>query len=295
MSGLMVFIAVFLVVLVFNNLKNNLNLKPNQASINSPMERDTDWDNDGLLNREESYWNTDPNNPDTDGDGYLDGEEVASDHDPLIPAPNDNLYGINLTEKFSGLALAGSIEGSLKLDSPSFESSLNLLVDSIINDAERSFKNDIDESDLLVLGESRGEQETYINELSKIFEKFITEYFGQLDDLNNGLIEKFDGEETTNYYQTKSEQYKNIINNGLSVAVPANWLDRHIGFLKLMAEIEKINDSLAFSQEDPVRAAVGLSRLLNFVEIIPDVAETWVNKINKEGLDTRSTIFKNDN
>jgi outer membrane protein OmpA-like peptidoglycan-associated protein len=35
-----------------------------------------DDDDDGLTNREEAYWGTSPNNPDTDGDGLKDGEEV---------------------------------------------------------------------------------------------------------------------------------------------------------------------------------------------------------------------------
>ncbi len=35
-----------------------------------------DEDNDGITNREETYWGTNPSNPDTDGDGLKDGEEV---------------------------------------------------------------------------------------------------------------------------------------------------------------------------------------------------------------------------
>jgi len=37
-----------------------------------------DSDNDGLTNLEETWWATDPNNPDTDGDTHKDGAEVAS-------------------------------------------------------------------------------------------------------------------------------------------------------------------------------------------------------------------------
>jgi hypothetical protein len=42
-----------------------------------------DTDQDGLVNRDEAAWGTDPENPDTDGDGLLDGFEVAYGFDPL--------------------------------------------------------------------------------------------------------------------------------------------------------------------------------------------------------------------
>lgn len=44
-----------------------------------------DSDRDGLSDREEALWGTDPNDPDTDGDGVIDGIEVALGTDPLDP------------------------------------------------------------------------------------------------------------------------------------------------------------------------------------------------------------------
>lgn len=41
-----------------------------------------DSDGDGLTNRSEYEWGTDPNNPDTDGDGVSDGEEAAAGSSP---------------------------------------------------------------------------------------------------------------------------------------------------------------------------------------------------------------------
>ena len=41
-----------------------------------------DTDGDGLLDREEEIYGSDPDNPDTDGDGYSDGEEVVNGYDP---------------------------------------------------------------------------------------------------------------------------------------------------------------------------------------------------------------------
>ncbi|MEM4246717.1 MAG: hypothetical protein QXF14_00115 [Candidatus Woesearchaeota archaeon] len=44
---------------------------------------DADPDNDGLTNREEYRYNTDPNNPDSDYDGWTDKEEVEAGTNPL--------------------------------------------------------------------------------------------------------------------------------------------------------------------------------------------------------------------
>ena len=41
-----------------------------------------DSDGDGLTNREEADWGTDPNDPDSDGDKWEDGEEVNKHTDP---------------------------------------------------------------------------------------------------------------------------------------------------------------------------------------------------------------------
>ena len=44
-----------------------------------------DGDEDGLLNLDEAWWQTEPDNPDTDGDGLSDGEEVERGTDPADP------------------------------------------------------------------------------------------------------------------------------------------------------------------------------------------------------------------
>jgi outer membrane protein OmpA-like peptidoglycan-associated protein/outer membrane protein W len=66
---------------------------------------DDDNDNDGLSNREEKIYHTNPNNADTDGDGLSDGEEVNryktdprkvdSDGDGLTDGDEVRIYGTN--------------------------------------------------------------------------------------------------------------------------------------------------------------------------------------------------------
>lgn len=48
----------------------------------NPEDAGADSDDDGLTNRSEAAWATDPADPDSDGDGIPDGEEVAGDSSP---------------------------------------------------------------------------------------------------------------------------------------------------------------------------------------------------------------------
>lgn len=60
-----------------------------------------DSDNDGLMNWEETLWNTDSNKPDSDGDGTSDGEEVKQNRSPLKAGPNDKLATVTDATKTS--------------------------------------------------------------------------------------------------------------------------------------------------------------------------------------------------
>ena len=75
--GFLGLVALFSVFNFFNSFGNSSStfLKPLTGSVLEAVDQDDD--KDGLANREESYWNTDFQNPDTDGDGFKDGEEVT--------------------------------------------------------------------------------------------------------------------------------------------------------------------------------------------------------------------------
>src|SRR3989344_7699510 len=167
-------VAVFLVYLGLKNLKVNLDLKPNQANVNAPLESDADWDNDGLPNREESYWNTDPNNPDTDGDGYLDGEEVASSHDPLKPGPDDKIKPpdfVNITDKVSTLMAAGFYAGDLSssADPEVYNKALaDISAEALIDGEQTLNSNNIPSVEITFSSDSKRAQEEYLKNLGTI-------------------------------------------------------------------------------------------------------------------------------
>jgi len=54
--------------------------------VDAPSDIGLDTDQDGLCDRTEPSYHTDPLNPDSDGDGYPDGTEVIDGDDPSLPS-----------------------------------------------------------------------------------------------------------------------------------------------------------------------------------------------------------------
>ena len=293
----MVFVAIFLVYFGFKNLKAELNLKPSQANINTPIENDADWDDDGLNNREESYWSTDSNNPDSDGDGYLDGEEVASGHDPLIPGPDDLLpTNDNLTMKMSQLALSGLVEGSLKPDSPNYEQSLSDLADVIAEDAITSFEADLSKTEIRIIDSDKFSQQNYIEEFSRTHEKLLKTFVEQMlaleENLNNigaygmaygGVAKSFSG---------SASRYQEIYGELLKIGVPKNWESSHLGVIKLVGELSQASQAVVSGANDPIKAVAGLNKIVQLWEILPEITESCSKKIQLNELRPDQTIFK---
>ncbi len=83
--------------------------EPPLATTSTSEESYTDTDGDGLPDRFEAMYQTDPNNPDTDGDGTRDFAEITSGKDPAVagiqdeskPATGDAVTSpTNYTEKY---------------------------------------------------------------------------------------------------------------------------------------------------------------------------------------------------
>lgn len=296
MSGLMALVAVFLVFVASKYLKIELPNVGRQQS-NLSFELDNDWDNDGLTNREESYWDADPNNPDTDGDGYLDGEEVASGHDPLIPSPDDVLStDDNLTMKMSQLALAGLVEGSLKSGSPNYERSLNDLTTIIAEDAFNSFEVDLSKIDLKVVSSDKFSQQKYVEELSPVFEELFMAFIEQMSELENNLnnIGAFGMAHggVSKSFKGASSRYDKMFDDLVKTSVPTVWRSNHLGILKLVWELSQASKSVVSGANDPIKATVGLNRIVQLWDVFPEVTEAYSKKIKLLGLSPETTIFQ---
>ncbi len=77
--------------------------------VNNPNLGEEDPDSDGLTNRKEFSFSTDPLNPDTDGDGATDGDEIDAGTNPLDPNdyPPSSVKGILIGLLVLGILGAG--------------------------------------------------------------------------------------------------------------------------------------------------------------------------------------------
>jgi len=295
--GFLALMALFSVYSFLNSFGPSSSVTKTANILKNSMsfEVDSDTDKDGLKNRDESYWNTDFQNPDTDGDGYLDGEEVASGHDPLIPGPNDLLNNGNLTDKLSKLTLSGLYEGSLRPDSPNYEKSLNDLTLAVIDDAIKSLNPEISTDQLQVISSSKENQTRYIKEISPILDGLLSTYLFEvrmisknINTVNNyNLVDEY-----TKIFKTQSQKYDEYYQSGLRITPPKNWGTNHAGLLKLLRDLTETNLAISNNKTDPVRAMVAMDRLVGFFDIIPKLIESYSEKIKSQEINTASTFFE---
>lgn len=281
----MAFIAVFLVVFVVlffkNNLKNtDASLFQSASGLEAP---DEDWDNDGLTNKEEAYWGTDPYTADSDGDGYKDGEEVASGHDPLVPGPDDLIYSGNITKEVSDLTLAGFYAGSLTMDSPDFDQSLNSIADAAVETARDELLGTIDKTRIKTTGISKSSQEKYLEETVMLLSDLL-KALGQGNDLaylTGGIGSVND------YYTPKIQKLTELTDRAYAIQIPNNWTAEHFTLIKTIDGLNSTLQSFGKPDTDPIKAMVAGQMVSEHINVLAEVVEKVVekaatNKLNLE-------------
>lgn len=249
----------------------------------NPDDKNKDSDNDGLMDWQETTWQTDPCKPDTDGDGYLDGEEVASGYNPTIAAPNDELSDRdpakprsvphNLTQ-----ALAGSLRekitdqgmGSISdaLDPSSISTSnriVNTAIQQVISQAmeEFSLPHISDEEIIISADNSQTAIQFYAGKIVEAIEQWEAKssidqgnLFESESELFYYAIENKDFTEIDKYirfYQGATEELKQI-------PVPTDLKDIHkeqIGIFWVTANIFRAIKQI---DQDPLRTNLALEQ-----------------------------------
>jgi len=279
--------AVFSVIAfsdVFNVARSTIS-EPSKYVLTNP---DKDIDHDGLLNVDESYWNTDFKNPDTDGDGFLDGEEVASRHDPTMPGPDDSLENINVTDKLANLAVGGIMNGSLKPSNPAFQKTMDTLALSIVDDSIASLEPDRNISKIKTIDSTTENQRIYIKDVQVVWEMFLKTLMTEAKEIgtvmelmNNGGMAnpKF-----IEYFIIKTGEFNFISRKWVEISVPKNWLAEHDNFLNPILQMVKINKALAEGKDDPIKAGIGINLLINLVDEIPVIFQPFIDKIQSENI-----------
>lgn len=249
-----------------------------------------DPDHDGLNNREESYWNTDPNNPDSDGDKFLDGEEVASGHHPLKPGPDDLLVNNNVTKKISELAIGGLVDGSLKPSNPNYSRSVNLVVDEILYQSQ--INSSLTLPPLNTVENSPENIKKYGSEVLPFLEAIsirdLDKFFDLLEtmgdfDLSNpaSLIENQKlRSKTVDATNQEILALHNQIKRLQAMSVPRKFTDAHLNLIIYFESIRKNYTLFQKVEDDPVQSLVALNTLVNlFISRLPEVVNEFVGSI----------------
>ncbi len=287
--GFLALVALFSVFTFFNSFRNSSStfLKPLTGSILEAIDQDAD--HDGLTNREESYWNTDFQNPDTDGDGFLDGEEVASGHNPTKLGPNDALIDAkNLTEKSSTLLVAGLAEGSLKVSSNKFDKSVDSVVDdlfyqSVVNQ-QKTTLSDLVDNQIITTGSDKTSVQEYLQSMNPMLGSFWVEdlkgfvsvlnIFQELDKTQDYNNPKF-----VNAIDNEVTKLQNQIKQLVAVQTPSNWVNTHNQLLAEMQDMAKNYLLFKNLSGDPMQGIISYVTLSReFTENLPVLLNNYVLK-----------------
>lgn len=278
--GLTALVSVFA---FFNSFRNSSStfLKPLTGSFLEAVDQDTD--KDGLSNKEESYWNTDFQNPDTDGDGFLDGEEVVSGHDPLKPSPDDVLGPPNLTDKIQTLVVGGLYSEDLKPNNQQFESSINGLSAVIVDDFYRSLP--LQNPPIILTGNSKENQETYLKNAGQVLKQAL---MGPHTDIGLG--------QSADQYIVFLIESKNNLKNAYErlsqMPVPKGWQEIHYALLEIINRSILDYEYIGSYQTDPYRAYVALSDIKKLDGDTKILLKQVNSNINKNHLVLDDNFYK---
>lgn len=257
---LLVLIALFSVFSFFNSLgdKTLPSLMGNLGdSLLPPVEEDAD--HDGLKNTEESYWNTDFQNPDTDGDGFLDGEETISGHDPLKPGPDDILSSGNITESLADLITAGVYTQDLKpgIDDNKYDRAVSDLSFYILDNFYKA--QIIPDVSPVLISNSTGNQKKYLESVAIIIKDNLLD-FPQKINLNQSI------EQQSEFFINKGQQYKKSYDDLSKMPVPKDWESIHKVILNILSRLA-VNYAFIGSYDiDPLKSVLAMDEIQKNIE-----------------------------
>ncbi len=286
--GFLGLIALFSVYSIFNSLSGRsapIAMIGAQTLLPAP---DTDADHDGLTNKEESYWNTDFQNPDTDGDGYLDGEEVSSNHDPLKPGPNDLLgKSKNLTASVTNLIIGGLYTKDLKpgADNKKYDKAVSDLSLSVIDNFYSAQTNPKNIS-LSLTDNSPENQKNYLNAMAKVIKENLLDFPEKLNTSKN-----LSGQ--TQFFLNKSSQYKKSYDDLSKTSVPKSWEFIHKAVLNILNRLEQNYISIGSYGSDPVKSFLSLNDVQqNIQPAIRTLLQEVQLKIKENNLSPNNDVYE---
>lgn len=232
-----------------------------------------DSDKDGLIDRDEVYWRTDINNPDTDGDGFKDGEEVLTGHNPLVKGPDDFLDPTqNATQRITELAIGGILAGDLDPSSPNYEASVKMLAEEMATQYGRTIT--IPRDTLQIIADSDEVKIEYARTMSTAFLKIIlpaindtNTFFDTYGDIP--LASRSWVTENPKLYGAFSKEARRLASvmqdralKIVAIPVPKLFEPQHVGAVTMLRAQQRYYELLAAFKEDPLLGSSALNGLL---------------------------------
>lgn len=235
-----------------------------------------DADHDGLSDRNEEKYQTDPNKSDTDGDGYWDGEEIASGYDPRYPAPNDKIVSSNANLRPLPQNLTRALGQQLSQNFsnqplPTDPKEINALLDPLIKDLgwdiNQIFALPTIPNDQIKISSDNNStaQENYLKATAQIISRNSgTPAFLQpaMEEISNSFQTKnFSGlEKYANDYAKNYSELKNL-------TVPSDLAASHKKTLGLFWVLQNMFSAISQTNEDPLKSLLALQSFYNVLEM----------------------------
>lgn len=259
-----------------------------------------DTDHDGVPDREEIIFGTDPLKADTDGDGYIDGVEITTGTNPLDPndypghttstaKPNEKRpLSANFTDRITELAMASLVD-----DGGNFSRDVDIngkfadIVKSVSLDAALYFApTALNDSDIKIgVDDSKEAIKRYVDSAGPILESGIL-------NAQNKIIagaSSFGGISPDDYseYQKTYEALKVI-------EVPPSWKEIHKRGLAILAGLSKAFGSLSTEiiDSDPVKASVALNQAQSLILSINALLGEASQLAKTQGIVTQDAIIQ---
>jgi hypothetical protein len=242
-----------------------------------------DIDGDGLVARDEQYWQTDPKDPDTDGDGFVDGEEIMSGHDPRVPGPKYYLdRRQNLTQQTTDLLIGGILSGDLSPENPDYQETVTEFVQALTDRYGLGA-----ESTLVQLKTSSDSDEAklaYLKDVLTVYPDMLSGILTDIDSLLESVRSVRIADSTTltgdaKLYATFQQEALRISDDagakataGLSIKVPPAFRRQHTNFILTLQLLQTDLRLAANMHEDPMLGMVALQRIVRLsVRTFPEV------------------------